>query len=116
MANEPFNIKQHATAPAWVYDIQDDIDATPSAVDLTTATGVEFRMRITGTTGAPQVTGTMEITDAANGRVTYDWATGDTALVGTYDVEHAVTWGDGTVEVFPNVGYETVIVNDDLSD
>lgn len=117
MANEPFYIKQHATAPSWVYDVQDDVDTpTPTPVDLTSATSVQFRMRIAQTSGTPKVSGAMTITDAVSGRVTYDWQIGDTDEVGTYDVEHAVTWSDGTVEVFPNDSYETIIIPDDLSD
>ena len=118
MANDPFYIKQHATSPSWVYAIKDDVDTqTPTIVDLTDATGVVFRMRLTGSTGAPAVTGDMTVDgDPTTGSVVYDWQAGDLDVNGTYDVEHAVTWSDGTVEVFPNKGYETIIVSDDLSD
>jgi hypothetical protein len=116
MANDPFYLKQHDTAPSWVYDIQDDIDTTPTAVNLTGATSVHLLMRLTGSTGTPKINAAMTVTDATNGRVTYDWATGDTDTVGTYDVDHLVTWSDGSKETFPNHGHETVIIEDDLSD
>jgi hypothetical protein len=112
-----FEIKQHDTSPAYVYDMQDGVDGeSPTAIDLTDATGVVFKMRLADTTGAPQVEGAMEITTAASGRVTYEWEAGDTDTVGTYDVEYEITWTDGTTETVPNNSYDSVIVYDDLDD
>lgn len=111
-----FSIKNGDTAPAYVVDLQEDVDTTPAAIDLTDATSVTFKMRLTGTTGAPAVTGAMTVTSAASGRVTYEWAAGDTDATGTYDVEFEILWSDGTIETVPNSGYATVIVTDDLDD
>jgi hypothetical protein len=111
-----FEIKNGATAPAYVYDLQDDIDTTPVAINLTAATSVTLVMRITGTTGAPYLSEAMTITTAASGRVTYEWQTGDTDDPGTYDTEFHILWNDGTIEKVPNTGYETIIIGDDLSD
>jgi hypothetical protein len=111
-----FYIKNGDTSPAYVVDLQDDVDTTPTAINLTDADTVTFKMRLTGTTGAPAVDELMEITTAASGRVTYEWGIGDTAEPGTYDVEMEIAWSDGTVETVPNSGYMTVIVTDDLDD
>jgi hypothetical protein len=111
-----FSIKNGDTSPAYVVDLQDDVDTTPVAIDLTDATSVTFKMRLTGTTGAPAIDELMDITTPASGRVTYEWAAGDTADAGTYDVEFEILWSDGTVETVPNSGYMTVIVTDDLDD
>ena len=37
-----------------------------------------------------------------NGQVTYAWGADDTATPGLYQGEFKVTWGDSTVERFPN--------------
>jgi hypothetical protein len=111
-----FSIKNGDTAPAYVVDLQDDVDSTPVAINLTSATSVTFKMRLTGTTGAPAITQAMTVTDAANGRVTYEWQTGDTDTPGTYDAEFEILWTDGTIETVPNDGYLTIIVTDDLDD
>ncbi len=62
-----FSIKNGDTAPAYVFDLQDDVDSTPSAIDLTNATSVTLKMRPTGTSGAPTLDEVMTITNAANG-------------------------------------------------
>jgi 5-hydroxyisourate hydrolase-like protein (transthyretin family) len=111
-----FSIKNGDTAPAYVVDLQDDVDTTPVAINLTSATSVTFKMRLADTSGVPAVDAVMDITTAASGRVTYEWAPGDTDETGTYDVEFEILWNDGTIETVPNSGYNTVIVTDDLDD
>lgn len=111
-----FSIKNGDTAPAYVVDLQEDVDTTPVAIDLTDASSVTLKMRTTGTTGAPDLTAAMDVTTAASGRCTYEWQAGDTATAGTYDVEFEIAWSDGTVETVPNSGYLTIIVTDDLDD
>lgn len=109
-----FSIKNGDTAPAYVVDLQDDVDSTPAAIDLTSATSVTMKMRLTGTTGAPALNAAMAITTAASGRCTYEWQAGNTAAPGTYDVEFEILWSDGTIETVPNTGYLTVEITDDL--
>jgi hypothetical protein len=111
-----FYIKNGDTSPAYVVDLQDDVDSTPAAINLTSATSVTFKMRPTGTTGAPTVDAVMDITTAASGRVTYEWQAGDTDDPGEYDVEFEILWNDSTIETVPNSGYMTVHVTDDLDD
>jgi hypothetical protein len=111
-----FKIKNGDTAPAYVVDLQDDVDTTPAAINLTSATSVTLKMREHGTTGAPVLDEPMTITTAASGRCTYEWQTGDTDNTGTYDVEFEILWNDGTIETVPNDGYLTVEITDDLDD
>lgn len=47
----------------------------------------------------------VEITSEANGIVTYRWDDGDTDVAGRKRGEFTVTYSDGGVETFPNVGY-----------
>jgi hypothetical protein len=111
-----FSIKNGDTAPAYVVNLQEDVDTTPAAINLTSATSVTFKMRLVDTTGAPEVSGACVVTSAASGTVTYEWDPGDTATPGTYDVEFQILWNDGTIETVPNSGYGAVIVTDDLDD
>jgi hypothetical protein len=55
-----------------------------------------------------------DIEDDINGIVEYSWQAGDTDTAGTYYGEIEVTYGDATVETFPNNGYFTVIIKEDL--
>ena len=114
MALTGFTIKQNDTRPVYVTTLQDNVDTTPVAIDLTNATGVKFKMRTHGSTGIPKVNQPMAFVNRANGQVSYTWTTGDTDTVGTYDVEFEITWNDGGIETVPNDSYKTVNVVDDL--
>lgn len=114
-----FYIKQHDTAPAYVADLKDNFDTTPTAIDLTNATSVTFKMREQGNTGAPKVSSPMTIVSPSGGQVRHAWGASDTDTVGTYDVEFEIAWNDGKIETVPNgsdpaAQYNTVVVVDDL--
>jgi hypothetical protein len=47
--------------------------------------------------------------------VQYDWSAADTATIGTYNAEFEVTYGDSSIETFPNNGFISVVVTDDLT-
>ena len=93
-----FNIKQNDTSPSLQATLKDS-NLTP--INLNGAT-VEFHMKSLG--GTIKVNETMTIVDSPNGIVKYDWQTGDTDTVGTYNVEFQVTYSDTTIETFPNNG------------
>ena len=49
-----------------------------------------------------------------SGIVQYPWVGADTNTAGTYYGEVEVTYADNTVETFPNNGYFTIIIKEDL--
>lgn len=87
--------------------------ADGTAQDLTACT-VVFSMRKRGTTTAKVSAASAVIVAAATGEVRYDWGTTDTDTNGTYDAEFEVTLGSGRKITFPNDGYLTVEVTDDI--
>jgi hypothetical protein len=109
-----FTIKQHDTRPAWTVQLKDDLDGTPSNINLTTAAGVRFLMRSQTAPGALKVNGTCAITNASTGTISYTFVAADTDTVGAFNVEVEITWSDGGVQTVPNTGYWTVQVVDDL--
>lgn len=81
-------------------------------VDLTAA--VEVRMWMKSSTLAIN-TDPCEITDAANGVVSYTPSPTETAVAGTYQLEWQVDWGDDEddrpqIQTFPNSGYDTLTI------
>lgn len=112
-----FTIKQNDTRPAYVATLLEDVGLPGEGpTDLTTATAATFIMRLTSANDptVPKVHGDMDIIDAANGEVSYTWVAGDTDVVGDYNVEIEVEWNDGGIETFPNIGYGTLSITDDL--
>jgi hypothetical protein len=94
-----FYIKQNDTSPAMLADL---LDANGQPVDINGAS-VRFHMR-------PISSAQVKISEDAvivsqNGVVRYDWQTGDTDAIGSYKAEFQVTYGDGSIETFPNDGY-----------
>jgi len=65
--------------------------------------------------GALKIDTAMTIVDATGGIVQYDWQTGDTDTVGTYNVEFEVTYSDSSIETFPNNGNKVVSVVRELN-
>lgn len=99
-----FNIKQNDTSPSLRATLK---DASLTAIDLTGAS-VQFHMKAID--GTLKVNAAMDITDAFNGVVQYDWQSGDTDTVGAYYVEFEVTYADASIETFPNNGNKAVSV------
>lgn len=94
------------------------LDANGDAVDLTSATDVEFHMRYEGTTtplinaaadpDGDQVTNT--------GYVEYAWDTADLAdVVGVVEAEFTATLADGTIVTFPNRGYLIGVIEGEIA-
>ena len=111
-----FYLKQNDERPVFVVALKDDFgESTEAAVNLTTAGSVVFNMRESGGTAVKINRVAGSITDAANGEVTYDWTSGDTDTVGTYEMECEVVWNDGKAETFPNNDYWEVSIVDDIA-
>jgi len=64
-------------------------------VDLSSANSVTFKL-------GSELSETMTITDAVNGKCKYEWQSGDTDLSPrTYYCQFVVEWDDGDEETFP---------------
>ena len=105
-----FRIKTNDTSPKLAVTLE---DANSNAINVTGANGVRFHMKAFGAT-ALKVDAPMTVTNASGGIVQYSWVGADTDTAGTYYGEVEVTYADNTVETFPNNGYFTIIVKEDL--
>ena len=103
-----FFIKRNDTSPAFQATLK---DASDTAVDLTGAT---LRFHMVTPSGTTVVDAAATAVTATAGICKYVWATGDTASAGDFSAEFEVTYADSTVETFPNYGYETVRIYEDL--
>jgi hypothetical protein len=104
-----FRIKTNDTSPKLVVTLE---NAYGNVVNLAGASA-KLHMKKYGATSLT-VQASADITDPANGRVEYAWQAGDTSDAGTYYGEIEITYGDLTVETFPNNGYFTIIIQEDL--
>lgn len=52
--------------------------------------------------------------DGSRGFVHYDWTTGDTDVAGGFYAEWQVEFASGGIMTFPNNGYDTVAITDQL--
>lgn len=106
--SDVFTIKQNDTAPSITATLY---DADGVVVDLTGAS-VTFHMR--------HKDGTVKVDAAAvvannSGIVRYDWIAADTDTVGRYNAEFEVTYGDASIETFPNGRYLRINIKDDIA-
>lgn len=102
---ETFYLKAGDTAPTLEATLT---DANGDPIDVTNA-DVDFQM--SEPRGGPVVIdAAMSKQDAANGVVAYSWTSGDTDSPGRYRAEIEVTYGDGSVETFPNDDYHTILI------
>lgn len=104
-----FRIKTNDTSPKLAVTLT---NSSGNAINLT---GCTARFHMKGY-GAPslKVGAAATITDATNGVVEYEWTGTDTDTAGTYYGEIEITYGDASVETFPNNGYFTIIIKEDL--
>ena len=75
--------------------------------------GVRFYMRPPG--GAVKIEADAIVIDATAGVVRYNWLPEDTDTAGTFQAEFEVTYTDGSVETFPNLGYIEIVITDDIA-
>lgn len=88
--------------------VTDPITGVVGPIDLTTAVSITFIMKPTsGSTigGACAIVGSPTL-----GIVSYTWAAGDTDITGTYSVSFKVIWPASKPQTFPNVGYDTIVI------
>ena len=82
-------------------------------VVLTTATSVTFKMTRLGRVDK-KVDAAATILNADTGEVEYRWFSSDTDESGQYAAEWEILWNDGTVETFPTIDFDYVLITDDL--
>lgn len=104
---DTFYLKASDTAPVLEATLEDTSD-TP--IDLKGAS-VQFVMN-EPRNGASVIDAGATVADKANGIVRYAWNDGNTDDAGRYRAEFVVTYADGSVETFPNVGYHDVIISE----
>ena len=104
-----FFIKQNDTSPALQVILK---DGTDTVVNLT-ATSVRFHMRPIGSS-AVKIDAPATISNAQGGIVYYQWTTGDTDTIGSFECEFEVTYTGGEIETFPNNQFIDVEITDDI--
>ena len=105
-----FRIKTNDTSPKLSVTLTDAL-GTPIGL---AGCAARFHMKAFGASSL-KIDAVADIDeDFDSGVVEYSWQAGDTDTAGTYYGEIEVTYGDNTVETFPNNGYFTVIIKEDL--
>jgi hypothetical protein len=104
-----FRIKTNDTSPKLSVTLTDAL-GTPIGL---AGCAARFHMKAFGASSL-KIDAVADIEDVVNGIVEYSWQAGDTDTAGTYYGEIEVTYGDDTVETFPNNGYFTIIIKEDL--
>ena len=104
-----FYMKQNDTSPAIKIECADGDDA----VIPVTGAAVRFFMR--DSAGTVKVNAAGSITDGPSGIIQYDWVAGDTDTAGVFNAEFQVTFAGGEIETFPNKGYISVVIEDDIA-
>lgn len=101
-----FVIKRGDTSPSLRYMTSSDVSLVSSVV--------RFQMRKTD--GETVIDEPAEIeTVFEPAIVAHLWASGQTDAPGRYQAEFEVTYSDGAVETFPNLGFITVIIAEDVA-
>lgn len=96
------NMKRNDTSPALLWRVPFDINSIGSTVVFSMRSGSNVVVN----------RGPALFHDARTLR--YDWELADTADIGCFDAEFEVTYSDGSVETFPNKGYITVKIEEDI--
>jgi hypothetical protein len=104
-----FYIKTGDTSPAIRYAVE------PSSVVLTGAS-VRFQMRQRRSRGGATLIDASAVVVIATGTPTfeYQWEAADTANAGTFEAEFQVTYSNGRIETFPNDGFISIKVSEDI--
>ena len=101
-----FLIKQGSTSPSLSYFLE------PAAlIDLTGAT-VTFSMRDSSGMVTIMAAPVTIVTATGLPEVRYDWLLHDLDVPDVYEAEFAVTYQNGTTEIFPTKGYISIMVYD----
>ncbi|MGS0745553.1 BppU family phage baseplate upper protein [Syntrophomonas erecta subsp. sporosyntropha] len=86
-------------------------DASGAPVDLT---GCSVNFHMAPLNRPAVISRAAHIQDAVTGGVWFVWASGETDTAGIYRAEFEVVYRDGRRETFPNDGYISIQILDDL--
>jgi hypothetical protein len=86
-------------------------DYSGAPVDLT-GCSVDFHMAPLNRPAV--ISRAVHIEDAGNGEVWMVWAPGETDIAGIFRAEFGVVYQDGRRETFPNNGYISLLIQNDL--
>lgn len=111
MATADLTIRQSDTLPALTSTLT---LPTGSPVNLSGA-AVSFVMRTLTSNTPVKLAGTASVVTAASGKVRYSWAAADTASSGLYMGEWHVTLSTGKKYTWPNNGYLSISVQENLT-
>jgi hypothetical protein len=102
-------VKKGDRMPALTMQLKDVTSG--AALDLTSASGVTFRMRLPAAApGVYKASGAGSIVTAASGIVSYPWGATDTDTVGDFAGEWVVTWPTSLPQTVPTSGFVQVRV------
>jgi len=91
-------------------------DGTETNVSIEDFTAVEIHLeQPDGTVITDDTTGNVVVENSTEGKVRYDFASGDLDQTGRYRYEWEVTFGDGGVLTFPGDGLAELWVRDELA-
>jgi len=96
--------------------IDDQLVADGSAVDISNFSSVEIHIeKPDDTVITDDTNGGVTVTDAANGKVKYEFASGDLDRPGRYRYEWQITFGGGDVLTVPSSGLGIIQVREELA-
>lgn len=88
-------------------------DSNNAAIDLTSASGVNFIMK-SDSDSSPIINNSATIVTASSGEVQYQWAAGDTSTAGEFKGEFEIDWGSGVTQTFPSDDSFIIEIFEDL--
>ena len=90
-------------------------DSAGTAVDLTNATSVTVHI-FREDTRAQKVNAACTVdSQATSGWVEYEWQSGDTDTAGRFLLQFEVVWPTNKPQTYPQNGYDTLLIYDDLA-
>ena len=110
-----FEIKTGDTSPAYECTLLSQalpVDLAGASIRFIMATDPAPRTVVVDTAAVLVQVG--DGSDGSKGKVRYEWTVEDTATAGAHVAEWEVVYASGKRQTFPNSGYETVTINDDL--
>lgn len=105
-----FQIKKDSTDPNLAVQL---VDATGSAIDLTTGSNIFFRMSTNDGQFTPVFSGAATITGSATGNVEYRWSASDTNRSGLFLGEFTTTFNDDSILTLPSDDSLIIKINKD---